>query len=278
MVSTSTLITCIIAMLLCLLLPPAILLIYARNNRGRRILSAWLLGAAGFFVTQMVIRVPILTVLQMQPRFAGFAKNYGFLYAFTMAFTAGLFELAGRFAVAKLMHRKSNLTCRRGFAAGLGHGGIEAMLLVGMTYLNNILYIFMINAGTFDAMVTQAAQTGVDVSALWQIKDQLIQSSPALFLLGVYERILAMTCHVAMSMLVCYGIRTKQPMKGALICLGIHTMIDLSAGINMLAGTAISQTAAYVIIYALLTATAVLSIFIIRNIFRRWKETEVNHV
>lgn len=278
MVSTATLISCVIAMLICLLLPPAIGLVYAAKNKGKKIISAWLLGAAGFFVTQMVIRVPILTVLQTTPAFQAFAANHLFLYAFTMAFTAGLFELAGRFVVAKVMHTKSNLTCERGLAAGLGHGGIEAMLLVGMTYLNNILYIFMINSGTFDGVVAQAAQTGVDVSALWQIKDQLIQFPPAMFLLGVYERILAMICHLAMSLVVCYGIHSGKPLKSSLICLVIHTMIDLSAGINMLTGTVLSQTAAYVIIYAILTVTAALSVLIILNIRRRWQETEVNHV
>lgn len=278
MVSTATLISCVIAMLICILLPPAIGLLYAAKNRGQKIISAWLLGAAGFFVTQMVIRVPILTVLQMIPGFQAFSKNHGFLYVFAMAFTAGLFELAGRFVVAKVMHKKSNLSCARGFAAGLGHGGIEAMLLVSMTYLNNILYIFMINSGTFDGLVAQSAQTGVDVSALWQIKDQLLNANPALFLLGVYERILAMICHLAMSLMVCYGIHTGKPLKSSLICLIIHTMIDLSAGINMLAGTVLPQTAAYVIIYSLLTVTAILSVLIILNIRRRWPKTEVNHV
>ena len=105
MVSTATLISCVIAMLICILLPPAIGLLYAAKNRGQKIISAWLLGAAGFFVTQMVIRVPILTVLQMTPGFQAFSKNHGFLYAFAMAFTAGLFELAGKLVVVKAMHK-----------------------------------------------------------------------------------------------------------------------------------------------------------------------------
>ena len=134
------------------------------------------------------------------------------------------------------------------------------------------------NNGTFDALVAQASQTGVDVSALIQVKDTLIQASPALFLLGGFERLLSMICHVAMSMIVCYGIHTRKPLMGALICLGIHTFIDLTAGINMLAGTLLSQTAAYVIIYAILILTAVLSVLIILNIRRRWEESEVNYV
>lgn len=276
MISNLTLVTCLITLFLTLLGPILLISVFAFRNKKQKLPSAWALGAAGFFVTQMVIRLPILTILQNQPWFVSFSVNNGFLYAFSLAFTAGLFELAGRFVVAKLMSR--NLTYKRSLAAGLGHGGIEAMLLIGLTYINNIAYIAMINNGTFDGVVAQAAQTGVDVSALWQIKDQLLTTSPALFLLAGFERILAMTGHVAMSLIVCYGVQTGNPLKGALICLGIHTMIDLTAGISMLIGKGLSQTAAYVIIYAILIVMAVLSIFVIRNIRRKWSETEVDYV
>lgn len=276
MVPTATIINCVIVLISCLLLPPAALLLYQQRNKGGRTVSAWLLGAAGFFVTQMLIRVPILTLLQTTPAFQAFSANYGFLYAFSLAFTAGLFELAGRFVVAKIMQK--NLTFPRSIAAGLGHGGIEAMVLVGMSYVSNILYIFMINAGTFDAMVAEAAGTGVDVSALWQLKDTLLNTHPAMYLVGIYERLLSVICHLAMSLVVCYGIRTGKPLKACLICLGIHTLIDLSVGINMLTGAVLTQTMAYIIIYSILTAAAVASVLIIRSIRRRWRETEVNHV
>ena len=276
MVPNLTLIFCLITLAVCLVLPVVVILVLSLKNKGKKMPSAWLLGAAGFFVTQMVIRLPILTALQSQPWFVSFSESNGFLFAFMLAFTAGLFELAGRFVVAKLMSK--NMTYKRSLAAGLGHGGIEAMLLIGLTYINNIAYIVMINCGAFDTVVAQAAQTGVDVSALWQIKDQLLTTSPALFLLAGFERILAMTGHVAMSLLVCYGVATGKPLKSALVCLGIHTLMDLTAGISLLIGKGLSQTAAYVIIYAILIVMAVLSIFVIRNIRRRWQETEDYYV
>lgn len=276
MVSNLTPLAMIPSLFISLILPIIAIFLLARKNKGEKMISAWLLGAAGFFVTQILIRLPILTVLQTQPWFLDFSENHGFVFALGLAFTAGLFELAGRFVVAKLMRK--NLTYQRSLAAGLGHGGIEAMLLIGMTYINNIIYILMINAGTFDAMVNEAAKTGMDVSALWQLKDQFINTSPALFLLGGFERMLAMVCHLAMSMMVCYGVHTGKPLKSALIALVIHTFIDLTAGISMLIGKGLSQGVAYGIIYTILTATAVISILIIRNIRRHWQETEVFHV
>ncbi len=276
MISTLTIITCFVTLFVSLILPIIAISVLSFRNRAGKTLSAWLLGAAGFVVTQLLIRVPILTALQNQAWFVSFGQNNLFLYAFTLAFTAGLFELAGRFVVAKLMQK--NLNFKRGLAAGLGHGGIEAMILIGITYLNNILYIFMINSGTFDAVVKDAVTAGVDVSALLLVKEQLIASSPALFLLAGFERLLAMTGHVAMSLIVCYGVASGNTMNATLVCLGIHTLMDLTAGISLLIGNGLSQTAAYVIIYAILVVMAVLSIFVIRNIRRKWSETEVDYV
>ena len=277
MISNMTLVGCFISLFISLLLPIIALSVLSFKNKGGKVVSAWILGAAGFFVSQILIRTSILSALQDMSWFMDFSENHMFLYAFTLAFTAGLVELAGRFAVAKILNAK-NLNYKRSLAAGLGHGGIEAMILVGITYLNNILYIIMINNGTFDAVVSDAVQSGVDVNALMQVKDQLISTAPTLFFLGGFERILAMTGHLAMSMLVCYGVHTGKPLKCSLVCLGIHTLMDLTAGINMLSGKGLSQTTAYVIIYAILMVMAALSLLIIRDIRRRWKESEVLHV
>lgn len=270
MIPVSTIIACCITLLISLILPVLVLIVFAAKHRKQGILSAWLLGAAGFFVTQILIRLPILTALQAQSWFLSFAQNHLFAYAFSLAFTAGLFELAGRFAVAKLMRKR--LTLRRSLAAGLGHGGIEAMIIVGITYINNLAYIAMINPGSFDTVLAQAAALGVDVSQLELIKQQLLTASPGLFLLAGLERILAMTGHVAMSMLVCYGVAHRKVSICLLLCLGIHTLMDLTAGISLV----LPQSVAYPIIYAVLTLMAVLSLFVIRELTRRWKK-EVSH-
>ena len=114
----------------------------------------------------------------------------------------------------------------------------------------------------------------MDVTALLQLKDQLINTAPALFFLGGFERILTMICHLAMSLIVCHGVYSGNAAKSAMVCLGIHTVIDLTAGISLMIGNGLSQATAYIIIYTLLTIAAVLSVLVIRNIRRQWKETE----
>lgn len=271
MVSAATIVCVVVSLLVSLLLPVAVLAIFARKNKKQGIVSAWLLGAAGFFVTQILIRLPILTILQTQAWFLDFSKNHLFFYAFSLAFTAGLFELAGRFAVAKLL---KPLNFNRSLAAGLGHGGIEAMLLVGMTYISNLVYIALINAGTFDSLLAETAAMGIDVSQLELIREQLVSASPALFLLGGFERILSMTAHAAMSMLVCYGVSHQKELPCILLCLGIHTMIDLTAGLSLI----LPQRISYPIIYAVLTVVAIVSLLLIRELGKRWQDNSQKEV
>lgn len=269
MVSIATILCIIVSLLVCLLLPAFLPAIFAAKHKKQGVFSAWLLGAAGFFVTQILIRLPILTALQTQSWFQRLAEDHLVLYGFGLAFTAGLFELAGRFAVAKLLQKKQ-LNFHRALAAGLGHGGIEAILIAGTAMINNLAYAAMINGGTFDQTLAAAAAAGVDVAQLELIREQLIASSPALFLLGGFERILAMTAHAAMSMLVCYGVAHKKSLPCILMCLAIHTFIDFTAVVTMI----LPQTAAYLMVYTILTAVAAFSLWILRDIRRRWNKEE----
>lgn len=269
MVPIATVVSCLITLLVTLVLPIAVLIVFAVKNKKKEIVSAWLLGAAGFFVAQILIRLPILNALRSQSWFAVFAQNNLFLYTFALAFTAGLFEWAGRFAAAKLLEKK--LTWKRSLAAGLGHGGIEAVLLIGMTYVNNLIYIVMINSGFFDILIVQTSGLGVDVSQLELIRTQLVGTAPAMFLLAGFERVLAMICHTAMSVLVCYGVAHKKVGICTLLCLGIHTLMDLTTGLSLV----LPQHVAYLVIYLILAVMAAVSVVILRIIRHRWTDVSL---
>lgn len=273
MVSAFSILACILTLAVSLILPVVLLIILSVRNRRQGILPAWLLGAAGFFVPQVLIRLPILNSLAVMPGFMGFTQNHLFLYALSLAFTAGLFELAGRLATAKILNRKG-LTWKRSLAAGLGHGGIEAILIVGMTYVNNLVIMVMINSGGFEALITQTAAMGGDVAQLQAVRTAILTTSPSLFLLAGFERLLTMIAQAAMSMVVCWGVHVKKAGKASLVCLLFHTLIDTSAGISMLAtdagGNVLSQTTAYTIVYVILILAAAASLYVLREIRRRW--------
>ncbi len=273
-VGAGTIITVCITLFICLVLPVIAYVVYGVKNKGKGAFTAGLLGAAGFFVMQIVIRTPILSILSLNEGFLSFAMNHYVLYCFILALTAALFELVGRYAVAKIMSK--NLTFERGFAAGLGHGGIEAIILIGMTYVSNLIYIVMINTGTFDTIVEQTAALGVDTTSLTALKETLVGSSPFIFLLAGYERILTVILHVVLSLVVCYFVSCKKDVVGMGICLVCHCLVDFIAPlINGMAsgylGNAISAMTAYVIIYLFLTLVAVASVLGIRYVRKQWR-------
>ena len=260
-----------------LVLPVILLVIYALKNRKQGVVKAWFLGAAGFFVTQIVVRIPLLSVLNMSESFISFAENNYVIYAILLAFTAGLFELVGRYVVAKILSK--NLSFKKGFAAGLGHGGIEAMALIGMSYISNLLYVAMINTGAINAVIAQTEAMGVDTSAIYTLVDTLVNTPAYMFLLGGYERLLTMIAHTAMTLIVFYFVWKKQDIKGIGICLLMHTLLDgVSAIVSGMAtpylGSVISQNVSYVIIYVYLTIVAVVAVVVIRKIKQSWREED----
>ena len=272
MIPNSTILACVITLCISLIGPLVLLLILSLRWRKQGIAAAWFVGAAGFFVTQMVIRIPILSLLSASDGFASFAQEHLFLYGVLLAFTAGLFELAGRFAAAKVLKKKP--TFRRALAAGLGHGGIEAIVLVGLTYVNNLIYLVMIQAGAFDALIAQTEAMGVDTSQLRAIQDTFLQTGAGLFLLAGLERLLTMVAHTAMSVLVCWGVWHNRTTPALLACLGIHTLLDSMVMVTYV----VPQPASYWILYSFMGLVALFSLYLLRRLRKNWSACEKGEI
>lgn len=276
-VSSATIICICITLAITLIGPIAAYIIYGIKNKGKGVWLAGLMGAAGFFVPQVIIRLPILNALAASKSAVSFAENNYILYCFILAFTAALFELAGRYVAAKLLRK--NQCFERAFAAGLGHGGIEAIILIGMTYINNLIYSLMINMNAFDELIEQVKATGVDVNQLYALKEALINTSSGTFLLAGYERILTVIAHIAMSMIVFWFVSRKEDMRGILICLGAHTCLDFVSGVTSglstkYLGSVVSQNASYIITYTFITLFAAAAVVVILKLKKLWKPAE----
>lgn len=276
-VSTASMIAIIITLFITLIAPVIVWIIYGVKNKGKGVWKALALGAAGFVLLQMIIRMPILNIVSLIPGFGTFVAEYYVVYCLILAITAALFEVVARFGVAKILQKKINY--EQGVAAGLGHGGIEAILIVGMTYINNLLYAIMINIGSFQGMIQDALRTsGPEVAEqLIMVMDSLVEAPSYLFYLAGYERVLTVIFHTAMSLLVCYLVYKKKAVLGVGIAFMMHFLVDFIAPlINGLAtpylGSVISEGTAYVIIYSFLTVVAIASFVVIVMIGKKWKK------
>jgi uncharacterized membrane protein YhfC len=165
--------------------------------------------------------MPLLQVLQGQSWYAAIAndsKNI-WIIALFLGLTAGLFEEIGRFLGFKFLLKKK-LEWKNGIAFGIGHGGIEAIIITGLTYINNIVFSFMINSGAFDKISGTFSPGLSDY-----IVEALANTSPVMFLVGGLERVFAIIAHIAFSIMVLYGVKNK---KGVYIIYAIlaHTLLD----------------------------------------------------
>jgi uncharacterized membrane protein YhfC len=143
--------------------------------------------------------------------------------------SAGIFEEVGRFIGIKFF-LKRGLNWENGVVFGLGHGGIEAFLLVGLNYSKVILNV----------ITGQAIKSIVNVPSY-------------LFLFGGIERILAITLHIGMTMLVLYSIKYKKR-RYLFYAILFHTLIDSPLLILKQVGLDLNVwiTTGYIAVFAIL--------------------------
>lgn len=220
MVNTLSIIFLFLSAFICIILP-VILLIYLYRKEKISVKAA-LIGAAAFIISQIVLRIPLLRLLSSQMWYVEFSTSRWFSALF-LGLTAGLFEETARFIGLKYL-LKGKLQWKNGIAFGLGHGGAEAIIIVGLTLINDIVYSIMINTGRFESFISGKASA----NTIQLIKNTLVNTNPYVFLLPGLERILAITAHVAFTLVVLYGIRNKKDYY-LLYAILLHALLDAPA-------------------------------------------------
>lgn len=135
---------------------------------------------------------------------------------------AALFEETGRFLAMKFCMKRS-LDKKNAIMCGIGHGGIEAILILGASATSNLIMAIMINNGQFEAslnLLEEATRADAvsQVSVLWTM--------PAyMFYMGGIERISAFFLHVALSYIVYRAIKDKKIIYFITAVL-IHFLVD----------------------------------------------------
>lgn len=202
-----------------LLLPIVLLLILCLKHK----ISAkpMFLGAAAFFVSQMLLRMPILQALGTQSWFKAFALNF-IPYAAVLAVTAGLFEESARYLFAGGF-LKNQRAFRDAIAFGLGHGFCEVIFLTGMAQINNIIYTVMINNGTIGTITSK-----LPAATSQQLLATMLAVKPEMVYIGVLERVFAVTFHVFATVLIFKGLN-EHKIRYYFLAIAAHAVLDFGA-------------------------------------------------
>ena len=189
-------------------------------------------------------------------------RNNIWLYALYGGFMAGLFEETGRylaFAFALKKYRAKNVNA---LMYGAGHGGFEAIVITGITMINNIIWSVMINNGSISSMLSSLS--GDQVAQAEQSVTLLTTTPSYQFLLGCVERLLAIALHIALSVIVWFAVKWNGKFYLYPAAILIHFAVDAAAA--LLSGLGVNVILIEIVVAVLTAASALFA-------RRLWRET-----
>lgn len=164
-------------------------------TKSREKFMLFFMGVLCFFITQILLRLPLLSILQKNLQWNQWTFAYPFIFTLIVAFSAGFFEEGGRFLFRKFLLRapgenqgyfpfSDRWECPLIF--GLGHGICELVFLLQLSHA--ITPIFHLD------------------------------------FLG--ERIIALVFHIGMSFLIFQGCSHNQGGRAFLLAFFLHGFFD----------------------------------------------------
>jgi uncharacterized membrane protein YhfC len=119
--------------------------------------------------------------------------------------------------------------CRKrehGIVYGIGHGGIESILLISVPYVSNLIASVMVNNGRLNSL---ESTLGPEQARLFNEQlDVLINTDSYMFFFAGIERIFTVIIHIALSLLILYAIKNKKYIFFILSIL-LHALLNFPA-------------------------------------------------
>ncbi len=192
--------SCAIAILL-----PVVLAILAAIRLKAKGLS-FFIGALCYLLFAMVLEAMLHQYVIRTVGAEFFEKNI-LLYALYGGLAAAVFEEGGRFFMMKFL-MKSRMTKENAVMFGIGHGGLESILIVGLTYFSNIVIAFMINDGRIENLLAGVDES-MRVDTLSQLSVMWTTPAAEMYLAGI-ERISAIVLQICFSCIVFRAVSEKK--------------------------------------------------------------------
>ena len=185
-----------------------------------------LVGAAVFFVfSQILERAMHAYLLRANPVTAAWFQTHGIAFAIYGSLAAGLFEEVGRYVGLRLLAKPSG-NPGTAVAYGIGHGGIESILLGGVAMGQAFVFAILLNSGNFDATFGSA----LPPDALSQIRATLENLTLGGLALAAVERLVALLTQIGLSLIVWRAVEGKHIGLLVLAVL-MHALVDFPAGL-----------------------------------------------
>ncbi len=167
-------------------------------------LKSVLTGAGVFVVFALILESIVHQIVLKGPHGPAIIGNT-YYYALYGGLMAGLFEETGRFLSMKLILKKESPAAGTAISYGVGHGGIELLLLFGATMVSNITISAIINGGNLDGLLATVPEAN-RAQVQTQLEGLQTLTTTAL-LYGLWERVSAIILQVGLSIIVWTAVR-----------------------------------------------------------------------
>jgi uncharacterized membrane protein YhfC len=201
-------------------LPIILFVIFYKKYNAK--ITPMIVGIAGFVLFALVLERSIHTIVL--DKFA--LREKPLVYIIYGILMAGTFEETARFVSFRILKKKHN-GIGTGLAYGIGHGGIEAILLAGLSMINAIIFSIILNTGNIETITGK-----LQGEALEQINAQittLLTTSPYLFLVSGIERVFAICIQLSLSIIVFYSVYGKNKLWLYPFAIILHAIVDIPA-------------------------------------------------
>jgi uncharacterized membrane protein YhfC len=214
----------------------------------------WLGGALIFAVFQILSRIPLMLYLNtlVGPEIAeSTVLTVGWIAV--AALTAGLVEEIGRWVGYRFLFPRfgAERDWPNGVMFGLGHGGIESIVLVGALALTSLLGYMVVSP--LDAEQMSAMFPGEQLEAMLAVQEEYRSMPVWQPILGGLERMLTLPIQVCFSVLVlqCF---IRNDRRWLLIAVVAHALVDFVVPL-------VAQSDNLIVVEAVVAAFAVVAVW-----------------
>lgn len=233
-VSTSSMLLMLLTAILAIALPLIAAIIWCKKKHEP--FTTVLIGAATFMLFAIVLEKPLQAlVISLDSPVSQFVNARPVLWGIIVGLFPGVFEETGRFVAFKTVLRKRKQR-ETGLSHGIGHGGFEAMFILGITYIEYFVFAVMLNQGTFVKLMVEPIKDTLTpdvVNQITGIVEQVTTFSAATMGVALVDRLIAVLYHIGASIMVFYAVKDKKKWWLYPLSILIHTVIDGLLGLQL---------------------------------------------
>lgn len=205
---------------------PIALIVIWRKKYQMHLTGVWV--GACMFITFALLLESMLhqLVLGMESPVQQFVLNNKAVYVLYAALAAGIFEETGRMVGLKLILKRAK---RKEYALsyGIGHGGIECLMIGGFSMINNLLLTTSVNAVGLDMYYSVVPAENMEET---KMVIETMAATPAYsYLMGGLERVIAVILQIALSVIVFYAVKRVGKLYLFPVAIGLHAFVDVFA-------------------------------------------------